>query len=69
MRMFAAALGRDVTGAALENLEERLLHALAGNVAGDGDVVGLATDLIDLVDVDDSDLGAFHIIVGVLQEP
>ena len=35
-------------------LQQRLLHALAGDVAGDGRVVGLCADLVDLVDVDDA---------------
>jgi hypothetical protein len=37
--VLAAALRRDVGDRALEHLEQGLLHALAGDVAGDGDVL------------------------------
>ena len=66
--MLAAALGRDIAGAAFENFQERLLHAFAGNVARDADVVGLAADLVDLVDVNDADLRPLHVVIGVLQK-
>src|SRR5262249_43325193 len=42
--------------------------ALARNVAGDRRVVGLAADLVDLVDIDDAALGALDVIVGGLQQ-
>ena len=67
--MFSSALGRNVTRGAFENFKQRLLHPFAGNVAGDGDVVGLSPDLVDLVNVNNPDLGAFHIVIGVLQQP
>jgi len=35
-------------------LQQRLLHAFAGHVPGDRGVVGLARDLVDLVDIDDA---------------
>jgi hypothetical protein len=44
------------------------LHALARDVAGDGGVVGLARDLVDLVDVDDAALRPLDVVVGILQE-
>ena len=66
--MFAAALRRDVADGALENLQQPLLHTLAGDVAGDRDVLGAAGDLVDFVHIDDADLGAFHVVVGGLQE-
>ena len=37
-------------------------------VAGDRGVVGLAADLVDLVDVDDAALGPLDIVVGRLQQ-
>src|SRR4029450_7114812 len=61
MRMLAAALRRNITGAALQNLQERLLHAFAGDVACDAYVVCLASDLVDLVDVNDPDFSSLHI--------
>jgi hypothetical protein len=49
-------------------LSKSLLHAFAGDVAGDADVLGLAADLVDFVDVDDAHLGALHVVVGGLEE-
>ena len=67
LRMLAAALRRDVADGALENLEQCLLHAFARHVAGDGDVLRAAGDLVDFVDVNDSDLRALHIVIRRLQ--
>nr|WP_263862629.1 hypothetical protein [Bifidobacterium platyrrhinorum] len=53
----------------LQDLEQRLLHALAGHVARDGRVLAaLARDLVDLVDVDDAVLGLRHVAVRRLDE-
>ena len=68
MRVLAAALRRNRGGGALEDLQQRLLHALAGHVAGDGRVLALARDLVDLVDVDDARLGLLDVVVGGLDE-
>ncbi len=54
VRVLAPALRRHRGGGALQDLEQRLLHALARDVAGDGGVLALAGDLVDLVDVDDA---------------
>ena len=54
VRVLAPALRRHARHRALEDLEQRLLHALAGDVARDRRVVGFARDLVDLVDVDDA---------------
>ena len=51
-----------------QDLEQGLLHALARDVPGDGGVVGLAGDLVDLVDVDDARLGLLDVEVGGLDE-
>ena len=68
MRVLAPALRRHRRGGALEDLQQRLLHALAGDVAGDRRVVGLAGDLVDLVDVDDPRLGLLDVEVGGLDQ-
>src|SRR5579859_96262 len=68
VRVLAPALRRNVGDRALEDLQQRLLHALAADVARDRRVVGLARDLVDLVDVDDSALGAADVEVGSLDE-
>ena len=66
--MLAAALRRHGGHRAFHDLEERLLHALARHVAGDRGIVGLAADLVDLVDIDDAALRPLDIVVGGLQE-
>ena len=53
---------------AFHDLEQCLLHALARDVAGDRGVVGLAADLVDLVDIDDPALGALDVVVRGLQQ-
>ncbi len=68
VRMLAAALRGNGGDRALENLQQRLLHALARDVAGDRRVLGLAGDLVDLVDVDDAGLGALDVVVRGLDE-
>jgi hypothetical protein len=65
--MLSATLRRDVRDGAFEHLQQGLLHAFAADVAGDGDVVARLADLVDFVDVDDSALSRFKIVVGVLQ--
>ena len=42
VRMLAPALRRNIGDGAFDNLEERLLHAFAGNIAGDGGVLVFA---------------------------
>jgi len=64
----APALGRHGGRRALEYLQQRLLHALAGDVAGDRRVLGLAGDLVDLVNVDDARLGTLDVVVGGLDQ-
>ncbi len=66
--MLAAALRRDVGDGAFEHLQQGLLHAFAGDVAGDRDVVVRLADLVDFVDVDDAALGRFEVEVGGVQE-
>jgi len=66
--VLAPALRRHVGHRAFEHLQEGLLHAFAGDVAGDGDVLGGLADLVDLVDVDDAPLGGFEVEVGGVQE-
>ena len=56
------------TPASLEDLQQRLLHTLTGDIAGDRRVLALAGDLVDLVDVDDAGLGALHVVVGGLDQ-
>src|SRR5256886_15721739 len=66
--VLAAALWRDVRDSALDDLQQRLLDAFAADVSRDRRVVGLAGDLVDLVDVDDSALGAADVEVRRLDQ-
>ena len=66
--MLAIALRRNVACRSFEDFQQCLLHAFTGDIARDGNVVGLATDLVDLIDVNDPDLGAFHVVIGVLEQ-
>ena len=66
--MLAPALRRDGGGGALHQLQKRLLDALARHVAGDGGIVRLAADLVDLVDIDDPALRPLDIVVAGLEQ-
>ena len=66
--VLAAALRRHVGDGAFEHLQQGLLHAFAGDVAGDRDVLAGLADLVDLVDVDDAALGRFEVEVGGVQQ-
>ena len=66
--MLAAAGGRNACHRALKDLKQRLLNALARNVAGDGEVLGLAGDLVDLVHVDNANLCALNVAIGGVDE-
>src|SRR5262249_3773160 len=68
LRKVASAMRRHRRGGAFHDFEQRLLYALARDVAGDRGVVRLAADLVDLVDIDDTALGALDIIVRRLQQ-
>ena len=68
MRVLASALRRHRGDRALEDLQQRLLDALARDVARDRRVVRLPRDLVDLVDVDDPGLGLLDVEVGGLDQ-
>src|SRR5271157_1629867 len=67
--MLAASLGRHGRHRAFHDLQQRLLHALARHVAGDGRVVAaLARDLVDFVDINDAAFGGGDVVAGVLDQ-
>src|SRR5690606_35718811 len=68
LRMLAPALRRHAGNGAFDQLQQCLLHAFAGNVAGDRRVFRLARDLVDLVDVDDALLRLLDVVVALLQQ-
>ena len=69
MGVLPAALRRHVGHGALQDFQQRLLHALAGHVPGDGGVLALAGDLVDLVHIDDAVLRQLHVEIRRLQQP
>ena len=68
MRMLSATLGRYACHGTLDNFQQCLLYALTGYITGNGDVFTLLRDLIDLVDIYDTVLGTFHIVVRRLDQ-
>ncbi len=67
VRMLAPTLRRDVGDRTFENLQQRLLHALARNVASNRGVLVLLRDLVDLVYIYDALLGLLDVSIGGLQ--
>src|SRR5690606_295873 len=68
LRVLASALGRHRGDGALDQFQQSLLDTFARYIAGDGRVIRLAGDLVDLVDVDDAGLGFFDVVIALLQE-
>ena len=68
MRVLATTLWRYRGDGTFDDLEQGLLDAFAGDISGDRGIVGLARNLVDLVDVDDAALGAGDIEVGRLNQ-
>ena len=68
MGMLSSPLRRNIAGCSLEDFQKGLLNSLTRDIAGNGDVVGLAPYLVDFVDVDDADLGLLDVVVGVLKQ-
>ena len=66
--MFTAAFRRDVGDGSLENFEQSLLDAFAGNITGNRGIALGAGNLVELVDVDDTEFGETLVIVGGLIE-
>src|SRR5581483_776608 len=68
VRVLAPALRRHRGDRPFEDLQERLLDPLAGDIARDGRVVRLARDLVDLVDIEDPGLRLLDVEVGGLDQ-
>src|SRR5689334_22604803 len=66
VRMFASTLRGNVCDSPLNDLEERLLHTFARDIAGNRRIIGFACNLINFVNVDDATLGARHVKIGDL---
>src|SRR5215472_5931487 len=68
LRVLATTLGRHGCDGPFDQLQQRLLYAFAGHIARDRGVIGLARDLIDLVDVNDAGLGFLDVVIALLQQ-
>ncbi len=68
MRVLPATLRWHRGDRAFEDLEQRLLDPLTGNIAGDRRILRLAGDLVDLVEVDDPGLRSLDVEVGRLDQ-
>ena len=65
MGVLPAALGGDIGHRALQDFQQGLLHALAGDIPGDGGIFTLSGDFIHLVDVNNPPLRLLDVIVGI----
>ena len=68
MGVLPSALGGHIGYRALQNLQQRLLHALAGHVPGNGRVFALPGNFIHLVDIDNPPLRQLDVVVGGLDQ-
>ena len=68
LRMLPAALRRNIHDAAFKKFKHGLLHSLTRNITGNGRIVALARDLVDLVDEDNTPFSLGNIIVGFLEK-
>ena len=66
--MLAATGRRNAGHRALKNLKQRLLNTLARDITGNGEVLGLAGDLVNLVHVDNAHLSALNVAIGSIDE-
>ena len=66
--MLAATGRRNAGHRALKNLKQRLLHTLARDIAGNGEVLGLAGNLVNLVHVDNAHLSALNVAISGVDE-
>ena len=66
--MLSAALRGHIRRRAFDDLQKRLLNALARYVARDRNVLALSCNLIDLVDINNAALRLFDVVIGVLNK-
>ena len=66
--VLAAALRGNIADGAFQDLQQSLLHTFTAHVAGDGGIFTLAGDLVDLINIDDTDLSFLDVEVCGLNE-
>ena len=52
-----------------ETSQQSLLYTFTADIPGDGRVLALAGDLVDLINIDDASLGFENIVIRRLDEP
>ena len=68
LRVFASALRRHGSNRAFNQFEQGLLHALTRYVTSNRQILALARDFVDFVNVDDAFFSASHVVVAVHQQ-
>src|SRR4030065_1389360 len=66
--MLSSALRGDVGDSSFEHFQQGLLDALAGDVAGNRNILRRFSDFVDFVHIDYAPLCRFYIEVCILQE-
>ena len=66
--MLATALRWHIHHRSLKQLQQTLLHTLARHIACDTWVIRFASNLVDLIDKDDTFLGFLHVVIRLLQQ-
>ena len=64
--MLSSSLRRNACHSSLQNFQKCLLYTFTGNITGDGYILRLTCDLIDLIDINNSVLRTVNIIVSSL---
>ena len=68
LRMFTPALRWNGGDGAFDKLQQRLLYAFAGDVAGNRRVIGFTRNFVDFVDINDAALRFLRVVVALLQQ-
>ena len=66
--MLTPALRRNRGNGTFNKLQQRLLHAFAGNIASDRRVIRFTGNFVDFINVDDTALGFLYVVVALLQQ-
>ncbi len=66
--MLASTLRGNVGDRAFQNLQESLLHAFAGDIAGNRRILVFASNLVDFVNLNDASLCSAYVAIGRLQQ-
>ena len=59
---------RNTCNGSFQDLQKCLLYALTGHISGNGSVLGFSCDLVDLINIDDSVLRTFNIVICCLND-